>query len=1313
MPKKTAVLALSFIVCWLVALPASRGASLTITQVEQTPWIVDDGGTLKSETQLTIDNGQSAELPAWVKIGVAGKREYMESLGRLASGGNTCMVHVKELDHDGDNVTFSIFDNSRGDGQPLATTTVAQLKIRHWRLYVGHNSHQDIGYTDYQEVLKTKKWPSFWDQVLLSDMPKSDQWPDDSKVRLEVEGTYQLDQALPVRSADWFETLRTRLREGRFAYGAALGDIAHNSWGAEELARSTYFAERFFKDKTGVESTKNVIMRDEPTLSWGVIDALVETGAKSFAIHHNGDHNPWRGTTTYPELFYAAGKNPANKLLVWNSPVGNYCVDELDFRGGNAKNIMMRITGKLLTYQRAGHDTHFGLYAPAKVADGVIGKTDQGEWASSGEKNPWLQLTWSAPQAIDKISLYDRANPTDNAHGGILSFSDGSRIKVSGIPANGAAKTVTFPEKKVTWIRFKVTHGEGPNVGLSEVQVYSGSANIAASATATASSTYGAQKHAYPYNVAMVNFTNAGDNCPMDSRVYRNIKAINDKGYAYPRIINANYDQFFNDLAAHWSKAIPVYKGTIEDWWNFGSASTAYETGLNRMNHDKLAAAEYLATVAGVATPGRRYPSESLYAAYENMVLYDEHTWGSPWPAVDHQWRWKRNTAIASDVASTAILGDAMTAINALIPTAGQTVVVYNNLTWRRSDVVTIAATSLPPHFELADVASGAAVPYQKLDDGAVTFVAANVPGLGYKTFRVTPRDADPVFPAGSVTARGNTLENRYFKVTFDRGGNVTSILDKQNGNAEMVDAAAPHPLNQYLLYKEGALAATTTAATTTAQSGPVLGCVTADGVTTGLDGLRRKVILYDSLPRIDIVNDTLKGQQIANVEMGYFSFPLRVDNFLLRHEMPTGDMKPGVNPDIDDPANEQYFTSSTAFATVNRWIDVSNQRDWGVTFASLGAPLVSYGRPDRGATKGGWDVNYNAQRPWIYSMAFNNEWQTNFQKTQPGRVIFRYSLRGHAGGNWQAGGAETFGAETASPLRASLVAAAQPGRGLAADKGQFLAVNQSNVVLTAAKMAEANGEGLIVRFNEIKGQATPVKVDLGWFTPAAVVETDIVENDKRPVALDGSTIAFTIPPFGFKTFRIVRGTAPEPVAGVTAAFDDRGCLVSWKDQPAAACFEVFRGTKANFTPPTGSYVATVSGDHYYDPTVKAGLKRNYYYVVRAVQFGKKSAFSAAAGAVPGLAADTIAPSAPLASGEALHSSKVTLSWQPSVDNYAAQGYKVYRDGTQIADVAACLNCWLDTAVKPATAYTYTVKAYDVAGNLSAASKPLEIRTLP
>lgn len=168
---------------------------------------------------------------------------------------------------------------------------------------------------------------------------------------------------------------------------------------------------------------------------------------------------------------------------------------------------------------------------------------------------------------------------------------------------------------------------------------------------------------------------------------------------------------------------------------------------------------------------------------------------------------------------------------------------------------------------------------------------------------------------------------------------------------------------------------------------------------------------------------------------------------------------------------------------------------------------------------------------------------------------------------------------------------------------------------------------------------------------------------------------------------------------------------MTWTDQPAAACFEVFRSPDAGFSPGTGTYVATVSTNRYYDPTVKRGLTRTYHYSVRAAQAGNKSRFPAPVAAVAGLPADTTAPAPPMLAGQALHATKVTLSWLPVSDNQAVKGYKVYRDGVQIADVAAAFNSWMDNAIKPNTAYRYTVKAYDVAGNLSPESPPAMLKT--
>ena len=121
------------------------------------------------------------------------------------------------------------------------------------------------------------------------------------------------------------------------------------------------------------------------------------------------------------------------------------------------------------------------------------------EWASQGELNPWIQLNWTVPQNIGGITFNDRANSTDWAPGGTLTFSDGSTLTVSGIPNNGSPYTVLFAAKTVSWVKFQVSGGSGSNVGLAEMQVFgtqiqlSSSAaptNLALNKTATASSQF-------------------------------------------------------------------------------------------------------------------------------------------------------------------------------------------------------------------------------------------------------------------------------------------------------------------------------------------------------------------------------------------------------------------------------------------------------------------------------------------------------------------------------------------------------------------------------------------------------------------------------------------------------------------------------------------------------------------------------------------------------------------------------------------------------------------------------------------------------
>jgi chitodextrinase len=68
------------------------------------------------------------------------------------------------------------------------------------------------------------------------------------------------------------------------------------------------------------------------------------------------------------------------------------------------------------------------------------------------------------------------------------------------------------------------------------------------------------------------------------------------------------------------------------------------------------------------------------------------------------------------------------------------------------------------------------------------------------------------------------------------------------------------------------------------------------------------------------------------------------------------------------------------------------------------------------------------------------------------------------------------------------------------------------------------------------------------------------------------------------------------------------------------------------------------------------------------------------------------------------------LSWTASTDAVGVTGYRIYRAGTQIGTSAT--NSYTDTGLTVGTSYSYTVSAYDAAGNTSAQSSSVSGTTL-
>ena len=95
-----------------------------------------------------------------------------------------------------------------------------------------------------------------------------------------------------------------------------------------------------------------------------------------------------------------------------------------------------------------------------------------------------------------------------------------------------------------------------------------------------------------------------------------------------------------------------------------------------------------------------------------------------------------------------------------------------------------------------------------------------------------------------------------------------------------------------------------------------------------------------------------------------------------------------------------------------------------------------------------------------------------------------------------------------------------------------------------------------------------------------------------------------------------------------------------------------------------------------------------------------------------GATSDTTPPTAPAnLTGSAASQSQVNLSWGASTDNVGVAGYKVYRDGAFLASTTA--TTYSDTTVQAGSTHTYTVYAYDAAGNISPPSNSATVTTTP
>jgi chitodextrinase len=92
--------------------------------------------------------------------------------------------------------------------------------------------------------------------------------------------------------------------------------------------------------------------------------------------------------------------------------------------------------------------------------------------------------------------------------------------------------------------------------------------------------------------------------------------------------------------------------------------------------------------------------------------------------------------------------------------------------------------------------------------------------------------------------------------------------------------------------------------------------------------------------------------------------------------------------------------------------------------------------------------------------------------------------------------------------------------------------------------------------------------------------------------------------------------------------------------------------------------------------------------------------------------ADTREPAAPRGvTAQASSATSAHVMWEPATDDTAVTGYEVYRQGRKVKSVPAAKVMTDIDGLTASTAYTFTVRARDAAGNLSAPSATAAVTT--
>lgn len=541
--------------------------------------------------------------------------------------------------------------------------------------------------------------------------------------------------------------------------------------------------------------------------------------------------------------------------------------------------------------------------------------------------------------------------------------------------------------------------------------------------------------------------------------------------------------------------ALPVVHDELQ---HHASGCYAAHSGIkawNRRAENLLGSAEAWSTVAAVVAE-RPYPRD-LEHAWKGVLFNQFHDIlaGTSLEGAYDDARDVYGEAIA--IGARALNG----ALQALtwrigIPEEADSspLIVFNPCAWEVNGPVEMELNRVREGEVLVDEQNNP-VPMQKVQSQVTTSgrerlaFQAELPALGYRTYRLVPRPDAPSSSFATVQASDTVLENALLRLELDpQSGCIVSIRDKELG-LEILAGPAAKPVviedqsdtwGHNIFRFDKVVGAFQAESVRLVEHGPVKSVV-------------RVVSRFDNSTIIQDISLTPHGRQLdVHAELDWrerhkllkLRFPVSVHFMRATFEIPYGHLERFANGE-EEPAQT--------------WVDVSGtSRDTGDLY---GLSLLN-------DSKYSFDVNVRdigmtvARSPiYAHHDPAVPQLGQHYRYLDQGLQRFRYRLLPHPGG-WTEAETVKRAAELNHP---PTVLATTFHEGLLPQRSSFLGVESSSVVASALKWAE-DGDTFVVRLYETsKNAATATVKVLGrtfeaHFGPCEIKTFRVPLDDARPV---------------------------------------------------------------------------------------------------------------------------------------------------------------------------------------------------------------------